>query len=523
MSGAERDVGAERQRVRSGWARLPGLINQRGGDASNVGLLSFLAGQLLLQLRHEFLLTVVPGAYSFTTMTRAFKIYAVLVALAAGLVLVAANWEVAPADLDRHWNAVAAFLVLGFVSEASYLKLRVGRAETQSSVSFIPFIGSVLLFDTGWAAAIAAASMLGVEALVRHKVALRVIFNTSQISLSVAAASTAYHLLHGTSSLTLFHLKPWGVAAAVVVYFLTNTVAVGIAVALGHKENIRTVWVRIAGASLLYDMVTSVLAPLLAYLYVGWEAIGILILIIPIYLVRHLYQVSLQLEQVNRDLLELMVKAIEARDPYTSGHSLRVSQMAAVIARDLGLGHRQIEQVRTAALLHDVGKIHEEYAPLLRKEGKLDPTEKALMQTHSARSAELVSTISGFKGVITDAVLHHHENYDGSGYPTGLAGKAIPVGSRIIMICDTVDAMTTDRPYRKALSFERVVQELKRFSGQQFDPELVDVCLKSPSIRDLVEKRVNSQYLPSVASLEEVAPPQSLRRQPLVRRVRSPS
>lgn len=437
-------------------------------------------------------------------MNRATTVYTALVAVAASLVLLATSWEIAPADLPLHWNAIAAFLVLGFASEASYLKLRVGRAETQSSVSFIPFLASLLLFDTGWAAATAAAGMLGAEALVKHKPPIRVVFNTAQVTLSTAAASASYHALGGQSSLSSFHLRPLAVASAVLVYFLINSMAVGTVVALGQKENIRNVWFRIAGASLFYDLVTSVLAPLLAYLYVGWQVFGILILVLPIYLVRHLYQVSLQLEQVNRDLLELMVKAIEARDPYTSGHSLRVSQMAAVISRDLGLGHRQVEQIRTAALLHDVGKIHEEYAILLSKEGKLDSTEKALMQTHSSRSAELVSTISGFKGVITDAVLHHHENYDGSGYPSGLSGRGIPVGSRIIMICDTVDAMTTDRPYRKALSFERVVQELTRFSGKQFDPELVTVCLRSDSIRRLVESRVASQGLPATSSIDDV-------------------
>jgi putative nucleotidyltransferase with HDIG domain len=177
--------------------------------------------------------------------------------------------------------------------------------------------------------------------------------------------------------------------------------------------------------------------------------------------------------------------------------------IAESLARELGLGHKHVEQIRTAALLHDVGKIHEEYAPLLRKEGKLDATERALMQTHSVRSAELVSTISSFKGTITDSVRWHHENFDGTGYPNGLKGREIPIGSRIIMIADTIDAMTTDRPYRRALTFERVTQELRRFAGTQFDPELVDVCLKSASISRLVEARVVSQHLPSVAGLDE--------------------
>jgi putative nucleotidyltransferase with HDIG domain len=207
------------------------------------------------------------------------------------------------------------------------------------------------------------------------------------------------------------------------------------------------------------------------------------------------------LEEANRDLLELMVKAIEARDPYTSGHSQRVSHLAQLLAREVGLGSKLVEQVRTAALLHDVGKIHEEYAPLLRKEGKLDVTEKALMQTHSMRSAELVATISAFRGTIVESVRHHHENYDGTGYPSALAGYAIPVGARIIMIADTVDAMTTDRPYRKALSFERVGLELQKFSGRQFDPQLVITFMNSLVIRDLINQRaVPTEETPQVVA-----------------------
>jgi putative nucleotidyltransferase with HDIG domain len=283
------------------------------------------------------------------------------------------------------------------------------------------------------------------------------------------------------------------VFAAITAFFLVNTVAVSLAVASWYRENVLRAWARIAGASLVYDIVTSLLAPLLAFLYVKRQIPGILFLILPIYFVRHLYQVSLQLEQVNRDLLELMVKAIEARDPYTSGHSQRVSELAVSIARQLGLSSKAVDHIRTAALLHDVGKIYEEYAPLLRKEGKLNLTEKALMQTHPTRSAELVATISGFRGAIEQAVRHHHENYDGTGYPIGVSGEAIPLGARIIMIADTVDAMTTDRPYRKALSFEHVTQELERLSGKQFDPALVSIFLRSSRIREIVAMRVESQ------------------------------
>jgi len=424
-------------------------------------------------------------------MTRAFRLYAVLLALSTATVLYfVAGWTVEPGVANAHWNALAALVVLGFVSEASFLRLRVGSTETQSSISFIPFIASFLLLDTGWAAVVGGASMFGVEFAVKRKPPFRILFNVSQMTLSVALAAMTYRALGGNYSLVNFSLAPTALLISVLIFFFVNSAAVTAAIVFDLRQRVWAAWRRIAGVSLFYDLFSSSLAVALAYLYIRLQVLGIILLILPIYFVRHLYQVSLQLEQVNRDLLELMVKAIEARDPYTSGHSQRVSELAAALARQHGLSSKLVEQVEKAALLHDVGKIHEEYAPLLRKGTKLDPTEKALMQTHSLRSADLVGTISAFRGGITEAVRHHHENYDGSGYPGGLAGEAIPIGARIIMIADTVDAMTTDRPYRKALSFARVTQELNKYSGRQFDPQLVATFMQSAILRSIVVKRV---------------------------------
>lgn len=143
-------------------------------------------------------------------------------------------------------------------------------------------------------------------------------------------------------------------------------------------------------------------------------------------------------------------------------------------------------QEMVPALLHDVGKIYEEFAPLLRKESKLTKHEQFVMESHPARSAELVGTISSLRGYIERSVRHHHENYDGTGYPTGLRREEIPLGARIVMIADTADAMTTDRPYRRALSYERVVAELRRYEGKQFDPDLVDAFCDSSIIRAMI-------------------------------------
>jgi putative nucleotidyltransferase with HDIG domain len=429
-------------------------------------------------------------------MTRTFRIYVVFMTLLAAAGLAASGWSVG-ADAGTHWNAFASLLVLGFASEAYYFRLRVGQAETQSSVSFIPFIASYILLDTGWAAVVAGSSMFAVELAVRRKSPIKILFNSAQMTLSVAVAATVYRSLGGVHSLDSFSFAFWPLAASVCAYFGVNSTAVTIAVVLDLRQRLWDAWRRIAGVSLVYDLFTSMLAAALAYFFVLWQIPGLLAVTLPIWFVRHLYQVSLQLEQVNRDLLELMVKAIEARDPYTSGHSQRVAALAEMLAREIGLSTKLVGQIRTAALLHDVGKIHEQYAPLLRKDGRLDGTEQALMQTHSTRSAELVATISGFRGVIEAAVRHHHENYDGSGYPAGLSANAIPVGARIIMIADTIDAMTTDRPYRSALNYEKVVSELRKYSGKQFDPVLVDLVISSDALRSFASGRAAPIPTPS--------------------------
>ena len=432
------------------------------------------------------------GSYQHRMRIRVW-LYLLLVVAAAAACLLAAGWSVPSADGPRFWNALVAFAVLGFLSEASYLKVRIGRSDTTSSVAFIPYIAAVLLLDTGWAVTIAAAGNFAAEYGVRKRPSVRIIFNVAQVMLSVALASMIYHALHGQSSLTQFQpFKPIATAAAALTFFVVNSTAVTAVVALNDDLRFDDVWRRLAGPTLIYDVFLSVLGPLLAFLYVQVQLVGIVILVLPILFVRHIYQVNIKLVQVNRDLLELMVKAIEARDPYTSGHSLRVSQMAGQLARDRGLTSKTVEQITTAALLHDVGKIHEDFEPLLRKDGKLNATEKALMQTHPSRSAELVCTISAFQGPIEQAVRHHHENFDGTGYPMGLAGEAIPIGARIIMIADTLDAMTTDRPYRGALSFERVIEELRRFAGRQFDPGLVELVVRSSAIKAMVGARLSS-------------------------------
>lgn len=416
-----------------------------------------------------------------------FRLLLAAVCLAAIWMLFATEWSVPPISDSAFWNALIAFSVLGIASDSAFLPVpRISNARVGSSVVFIPFLASVLLFPSPWPMVIAGATGLVAHYVVRRKTLVRALFNTAQYILFVGLGSMAYVVLGGHVGSDTVQVNFSAFAAMVLVFFVVNQGTVALAVSYTTDISIREAWTRIAGDSVLYDLVSSSLAIALAFLFTRLQVVGLAVLVLPLFFVRHMYRMNLNVERANRELLELMVKAIEARDPYTSGHSIRVAEYARQLAREAGLPPKHVDQIGTAALLHDVGKIYEEFAPLLRKEGRLTPEERMLMQAHPVRSAELVGTIAEFRGKVQTDIRNHHENYDGTGYPDGLAAEKIPIGARIIMIADTLDAMTTDRPYRKALTLQRALEEMDRHAGSQFDPRLVDLVTRSPGIRRLL-------------------------------------
>jgi putative nucleotidyltransferase with HDIG domain len=407
-----------------------------------------------------------------------------IVAAASLYLLFVRAWELPAPFPSKFWNALATFAIIGIVSDSLSFKIPIARVTT--SVGFIPFIASVVLFPNPWPMVIAGVTALVVDVFVRHRPAVRVAFNTSQYMLATGLASLVYSRLGGPVSLDTFDFTLIPFAGLVVTFFVVNKGSVSLAVSLSNGLSVREAWGRIGKDAIGTDLFSSTLAALLAFLYVKLQLLGIAVLVFPLFLLRQLYQMNLLLQEELEEKLELMVKSMEARDPYTSGHSRRVSEYALTIARELKFSVDELDGIKRAALLHDVGKIYEEFAPLLRKEGKLTAEEMMTMQTHVVRSAQLVATAGKFRGAVESMIRHHHENFDGTGYPDGLAGDKIPIGARIIMIADTIDAMTTDRPYRKAMSLARAIEELEKYAGRQFDPELVTMVAKSGGIRRLL-------------------------------------
>ena len=197
-------------------------------------------------------------------------------------------------------------------------------------------------------------------------------------------------------------------------------------------------------------------------------------------------------KEMQEQAARCILKALDQKDHYTFGHSMRVTYFALAVGKELNLTPEKEYELELSALFHDIGKIG---IPdrVLNKPARLDDEEFLIMKQHPVKSAEILSGFAGFENV-AKAAKHHHERFDGRGYPDGLKGDEIPTFSRIILIADTFDAMTSTRPYRKGLPYQVAFEELTQFSGSQFDPELVKLFIKAMERED--SKQESSFYIP---------------------------
>jgi putative nucleotidyltransferase with HDIG domain len=202
-----------------------------------------------------------------------------------------------------------------------------------------------------------------------------------------------------------------------------------------------------------------------------------------------------ELDQLNWGTLQALARAIDAKSPWTGGHSERVTELAVKIGRVLGLNQKELDTLHRGGLLHDIGKIGTPPA-VLDKPGKLTAEENRIMREHVRLGARILEPIPAYADVIP-IVLHHHEWYDGTGYPDGLAGEAIRLGARIFAVADVYDALRSDRPYRPGLEQERVIELIRQGAGRQFDPKVVEAFLKVMAQEESASPGERSQF-PSV-------------------------
>lgn len=416
-------------------------------------------------------------------VNRFVNLVCLLAVLAAALL-----WQQVPPTSGWHFATIVTLAALAITAELMGFLLPRGAT---GSISFIPYMTAVLLVPNFAALGAIVGSRAAID-IVRRRDPLKFTFNIAQLLLTYSIAIGAYVLLGGVS---LFNLRSLGVAevtltiglpmmVAYVITFALNTLLVSCVIALSSNGKTFQVWRENNASTIGIDILASPLVFAFAWAYASWGPMIASLLWLPVLGLRQLSATNLELAQTNRELLELMVKSIEARDPYTSGHSRRVKEYAIKIAKLINLSPVEVEKIGTAALLHDVGKIYDKYAPILLKQDRLSPEEWAVIKEHPADGANLIATMTRLRELVP-AVRHHHENWDGTGYPDGLKADEIPLASRVIMFADTFDAMTTKRPYRGPMGEEDVRAELLRCRGRQFDPEIADQLLASDFWRTL--------------------------------------
>ena len=370
------------------------------------------------------------------------------------------------------WVIFAFFLTLSVFVEFIPVDLPIaGSISIGFPVDFVV----ILVYGPALAMLITAISAIIHEVLEKKNSWYKIVFNASQYALSVGIAGLTYQYIGGVVGFQNFFKYFLPAALCAFSYCLINLILVTIVISLSQGGRITTVW-RINFKGILPSYIAeSPLGFLMAVIYVQAGVLGILLFFLPLLLARRSFELYTKMRKVYLDTIKALAAAIDAKDPYTKGHSERVAQIAVLLAQELNLSDLDIENIEYTALLHDIGKIGIEDR-ILGKSSKLSNEEFKKIKEHPIVGAKIIEPVDFLKNSYK-TIYHHHEKYNGGGYPDGLKEKDIPLCARIIAVADAYDAMGSDRPYRKKLSKEKILKEFTEQSGKQFDPQIVTALM----------------------------------------------
>ena len=370
------------------------------------------------------------------------------------------------------WQYVVFLGILVIVSESRATQLRKGQLTW--SPSSAAMLASVVLAGPVGAAIVGACTALGLR---RGPSILQRVFNTAMYALSAYLAGRAFLALGGHVGLPDEQSFPGIIApfagAAVVLVVANHGLLSGVLWLTRPPDGTPSgVGVGLSGRLLLSDLGYAAYGLLIAAL---WSVVGFfapLLVLIPLFVARWAVAQFAEQQKAYEATVGALCQAVETKDFYTRGHSDRVSRGSVMIAREIGMRGERVEAIRYAGMLHDVGKLGVP-TKVLQKTGKLTEEEYAAIQLHPMRGLDIVREI-GFLDEALAGIMHHHERIDGRGYPMGLAGDEIPEFSRVLAVADAFDSMTSTRSYRGARPVAEAIEELRKWSGTQFDPAFVD-------------------------------------------------
>ncbi|MEG1828750.1 MAG: HD-GYP domain-containing protein, partial [Cellulosilyticaceae bacterium] len=268
----------------------------------------------------------------------------------------------------------------------------------------------------------------------------------------------------------------WGIILFSSIYLVSNNFIIANLMAIRTEKSILYYFISNMRLSLLNYTIMVPCGLGLAITFNEYSYWGIIIPLFPILLVKYTFTYYAEANSQFIQTVETLMNAMEARDKYTQGHSHRVAEIACILAKQLGYNQFKVEKLRIAAMLHDVGKIGVS-DNILNKPGKLTDEEFITIKSHPTMGEGIIKNIKKLQYILP-MVKHHHERYDGKGYPDGKGGSELHLDVYIIQLADTIDAMATDRPYRKGLPKEIIIEEISKYAGTQFHPKVAEAYLE---------------------------------------------
>ncbi len=314
-----------------------------------------------------------------------------------------------------------------------------------------------------------------------------IVFNRAQFGLIAWMSASLFQWLGGSMAHLNLAQASIPLAAAAIAAFFVNMLLVMIAFHYRLDRPLLEIW-RVHFKWMTFNFWAMLpIAYLMAAVYHDAGVWPEFLFLIPLGLSRWIFALFVVVRRFYQNTVNIMMTALDAKDPYTSGHAMRVARYAGLLAREMGVAEDQVEEIVRAAALHDIGKLG---IPdqILNKPGRLNPEEVLVIQRHPVLGGAILGQIEGI-GYSRDWILHHHERWDGQGYPHGLQGDSIPLATRIISVVDAYDAMTSDRPYRQAMSHREALLEIQAGAGTQWDPTVVDAFLTMVQDGDLADEQ----------------------------------
>jgi diguanylate cyclase (GGDEF)-like protein/putative nucleotidyltransferase with HDIG domain len=415
------------------------------------------------------------------------------------------------------WFGLLAFALIVLVTEGLSLDIYIN--DTSISTAAAPLIAGTLLF--GPIGVIVLSLVLAGTAMIKHRSQLnRFIFNSANHFLSTFLGAYLVLFLSVPFISLSGYLQIFFTILGGNIVFICSTLLLSGVMSLSTGQSLQDVWTERFRWLWPYYLAFGIVAYALVLGYSFAGVLGLMAVLVPLLMLRfshmqyinktrimvsQLREQNSELEEnsnritaLNEEILFSLAKVIDMRDSYTMGHSNAVSEYATQIAEQLGLSSEKIDLIRTGALLHDIGKIGTPDS-ILFKPGPLTDEEFEFIKQHPVRGAELVRTNNCLREMIP-LIRHHHERYDGHGYPDGLQGQEIPLEARILCVADSVQAMESDRPYRKALSKQEIISEIKENAGTQFDPLITKAFLR------VLEKEGSVPIKPLTKELANIKP-----------------